>query len=67
MSAVYEIRLHKPDGALAIVMKVMAAGDSHAKCHALTMLRGGISSAHIWCDDDLINSIYAPELACATQ
>jgi hypothetical protein len=65
MSAVYEIRLHRPDGALCIVMKVMAVGDTHAKCHALTMLRGGISSAHIWRDDDLINSIYALDLAGA--
>jgi hypothetical protein len=62
MISVYEIRLHRSDGALSIVMKMMAAGEAGAKHQALNMLVGGISDAHIWCGDDLIASIYAPDL-----
>jgi hypothetical protein len=57
--SVYEIRLHRPDGTLSVVMKVMATGDADAKTQALIMLAGGISNAHIWHDDDFIGSIYA--------
>jgi hypothetical protein len=56
----YEIRLHRPDGSLSIVMKVAAVGDTDAKNQALIMLHNGISNAHIWRDDNLVGSVYAP-------
>lgn len=55
--SVYEIRLHRPDGALSIVMKAMATGDIDAKSQALAMLCGGICSAQIWRDDNLIDTV----------
>jgi hypothetical protein len=57
MSAVYEIHLQRPGGALAIVMKVMCVGDADAKNQAIAMLYGSISNAHIWRDDVLIGSV----------
>lgn len=63
MSAVYEIRLHRPGGALAIVMKAAAVGDIDAKSLALAMLNGRISTAHVWRDDHLIGSVQARDLA----
>lgn len=58
----YEVRLHRPDGALSIVMKVKAVGETDAERQALTMLCGEITNARIWCDGNLIASLYAPDL-----
>ncbi len=60
----YEIRLHRLDGTLSIVMKVTAVGDADARNQARTMLTADIPSAQIWRDDSLIGSVHAPlELA----
>jgi len=43
----YEIRLHKADGTLSIVMKTHARDDSDAKAKATDMIKGDIIYARI--------------------
>ena len=56
----YQIRLHKLDGALSIIMMVSAIGDTDAKNQALLMLKNGLSNAYIWREKKLVASIDAP-------
>lgn len=55
----YEIRLHRIDGTLSVVMWISAAGDGDARRQAQEMLREGLSNAHIWRDGKLMDSLYA--------
>lgn len=55
----YEIRLHRADGTLSIVMLVSAVGDLDAKAQARDMLKDGLANAHIWRDGQLVDSLYA--------
>ncbi len=55
----YEIRLHRADGTLSIVMLVSAVGDLDARSQAADMLKGEMSNAHIWRDGKLVDSVYA--------
>jgi hypothetical protein len=55
----YEIRLHRRDGTLSLVMIVPATGDDDAKLQAKKMLRADLANAHVWdADGKLVGSIY---------
>ena len=54
----YEIRLHRSDGTLSIVMLISAANDQDARGQAAAMVRSEIANAHIWRDGQLVDSVY---------
>lgn len=55
----YEIRLHRPDGALSIVLMTLATGDDQAKSQAHALLRNRMARAHVWRDGELVDSLHA--------
>src|SRR5665213_3636717 len=57
----YEIRLHKIDDALSIVMFTFAFSDRDAKAQAEMMLHDNMAYAHIWRDEAQIGSASALE------
>jgi len=54
----YEVRLHRADGHLSIVMVILATSDRDAKNQAQSMLRDSIVNAHVWRDGRLVDSLY---------
>jgi hypothetical protein len=52
----YEIRLHKADGTLSVMMFTFAFSDAEAAAQARLMLRGNIVLAHVWRDDHQVGS-----------
>lgn len=59
MPADYEIHFHRADGTLAIVIRIAAADVAGARAQAQGMLRDGLSTAHIWRDGAVVDSVYA--------
>lgn len=55
----YEIRLHRADGALSIVMMTAAASDVDAREQAGSFLKEDIVDARIWCGSKLIALMHA--------
>lgn len=55
----YEIRLHRADGTLSIVLMTLALGPEQAKTQASALLRNGMVSAHVWHDGELVGSFRA--------
>jgi len=55
----YEIRFHRADGKLSLVMFVPALSDADAEHQAKKMLLAGLSNAHIWDEEGrLVHSLY---------
>ena len=54
----YEVRFHRADGSLSLVMILPALSDRDAKRQAEKMLSAGLTNAHIWNDGELVDSIY---------
>lgn len=54
----YEIRLHRLNGNLSIVMLVTALSASEARRQAEEMLQSPLANAHILHDGHVIDSIY---------
>ena len=55
----YEIRFHRQDGTLSLVMIVPAMSDAEAKSRAKQMLQAGLTNAHVGdADGKLVDSIY---------
>jgi hypothetical protein len=53
----YELRLHKADGVLSIVMKAIELTDSDAKLSAAQMLVGDIEFIHLFNADQKIGTV----------
>jgi hypothetical protein len=54
----YEIRFHRQDGRLSLVMLVPAANEADAKDQARRMLMGDLANANIWRAGTLVDSVY---------
>jgi hypothetical protein len=54
----YEIRFHRQDGRLSLVMLVPAASEADAKAQARRMLMGDLANANIWRAGTLVDSVY---------
>ena len=55
----YEIRLHRADGTLSIVLMTLALTHEQAKTQACALLRNGMANAHVWRDGELVDSLRA--------
>jgi len=53
----YEMRLHRPDGALSVVMKTIAIDDHDAKRLAYQFLIGDIARAYIFSGDKDLGAV----------
>ncbi len=58
--AEYEIRLHKANDTLSIVMLTFAFSDRDAKAQAALMLQGEIAYAQVWCGEMPVGLVYDP-------
>jgi hypothetical protein len=53
----YELRLHRADGTLSVVMKTSAADDSDARLCASRMLSGDIESVDLLNADEQVGRV----------
>jgi hypothetical protein len=56
----YELRLHRADETLSIVMKIQANGNGDARFQARYLLDGDIRRVGIWRDDVCVESLTRP-------